>query len=141
MLRKGIFILFILLFFSSCCSSNDRAGEGESDNTALVKEQKNEPSPPQEKKMGGFSEIDIDSQYSVESFNFLKKELLKSNPEIALLSVKKAMLQVVAGYNVLLICDYKSASKDEACLLSAKIYFNLEGKPGIKELNLDYAGN
>ncbi|MBA7572466.1 hypothetical protein ES708_14246 [subsurface metagenome] len=141
MLRKSVFIIFILLLFASCCSSKEKTGEGESDNTPLVKEQKGEPSPPQEQKMGGFSEIDIDSQYSVESFDFLKKELLKSNPEIALLSVKKAMLQVVAGYNVSLICDYKSASKDEAYLLSAKIYFDLEGKPSIKELNLDYAGN
>jgi len=141
MLRKGIYVIFIVLFFASCCSSKERTGEGESDNTSSVKEQKNEPSPPKEKKMGGFFEIDIASQYSVESFDFLKKELLKFNPEIALLSVKKAMLQVVAGYNVLLICDYRSASKDEAYLLSAKIYFDLEGKQSIKELNLEYAGN
>lgn len=139
MIKKCIFLILILLFFTSCCSSKERTGVGGPDDVAAVKEPESEPSPPQEKKMGAFSEIDIDSQYSVESFDFLKNELSKSNPEITLLSVKKAMLQVVAGYNILLICDYISDSKDEAYLLSAKIYFDLEEKPDIKEINLNYA--
>ena len=87
--------------------------------------------------LGGFVDIEPDSQLAMKAYLFLKKELRKSHPDIKLHIIKKSQSQVVAGTNVGLTCEYKEKSDDEIRILYAKVYFGLEGKIRLVQLKLD----
>lgn len=119
---KKFFILTIILFFlviiNCLCSKN------------IMNMQK------LNKKLGGFQQIDINSNYSINAFAFLKQELKNQYPDINLIKIKESYLQIVAGYNVLLICEYNLKSDNKVKILQAKIYTDLNKVQKITELKM-----
>jgi hypothetical protein len=118
------------------------------------------------KKTGAPEEIPIDSDYAVETYEFLKDELSLSHPGITLARIEKAFSQVVAGYMIILICGYEeSGTPDEPGMsgdegedqeppernnseggedsgiqyLYARVYYDLDGNREIAELIFHYA--
>ncbi|MBN2444482.1 MAG: hypothetical protein JXJ04_24185 [Spirochaetales bacterium] len=90
------------------------------------------------KKAGGLEEIPIDSQKAVQGYDFLKESLALSHPLIELQKLLKAYSQVVAGYNIVLICTYGESESETDKYLYAKIYYGLDETPKVISLILDY---
>ena len=134
-----ISVIVFPLFF--CCKSRERKGDSLQNKPSEVHQAKENAVPHEEDVAGGYSVIDISSQTSMEAFEYLKNELSISHSEITEITVQEAMLQVVAGYNIILICEYKIGSENQSHILSAKIYKDLQDNMRIKELELETTGS
>ena len=86
---------------------------------------------------GGFHQIEITSPEAVKGVDFLKKELAKKQPGIKELHLEEAESQVVAGYNLKLLCRYTENDAKEKKRLRATIYVDLDGKYTLTDLKLD----
>ena len=87
--------------------------------------------------VGGFHQIEITSPEAVKGVDFLKKELAKKQPGIKELQLEQAESQVVAGYNLKLLCRYAEDNAKEKKRLRATIYVDLDGKYTLTDLTLD----
>ena len=134
-----ISVIVFPLFF--CCKSREGKGNSLQNKLSEVHQVKEISVPPEEDVAGGYSEIDTSSQISIEAFEYLKNELSISHSEITEITVQEAMLQVVAGYNIVLICEYKIGSENQSHILSAKIYKDVQDNMRIKELELETTGS
>ena len=122
-MKKFIFTIFILLYIVSCCS--EKISQNNKDECEVNFD-------------GGLSDIELDSELVKKSYDFLKEELAVSNPYIDLVSIKEAKSQVVAGINIVLICEYKTNEIDKIYVLYSKIFNDLSNGQKILELYLNY---
>ena len=87
---------------------------------------------------GGYGRIPVSIEHALIAYHFLADDLATTEPEITLGVLKLAFSQVVAGFNVRLVCSYYSSATKKDHFLTAVIYFNLEGIPQqVSSLNLD----
>lgn len=129
--------LLLAFFLFSCVSS----GTGPPEHSEIVSETEvDEEKSIALKKSGGLKEIAPDSEEALSTYSFLKEELASSHPDIELLGIKKAFSQVVAGHNIILVCEYKVDENKENMLLYAKVYYDLKKNRSLVELVLDYSG-
>ena len=113
--------------------------------TQRVSGQGSRPKPKNEKiqppivETGGYREIDVNDSKAVDAYEFLKKQLAGSHPEITLISATRAYSQVVAGFKIRLICSYRKAQNRENRLL-ALVYIDPGGNKRLLQLELVYTG-
>jgi hypothetical protein len=86
---------------------------------------------------GAYARIAKDDEKALAAHTFLREELVKSRPEIVLGQIRVAYRQVVAGYNIRLKCEYRTASDARTRLLTAVVYFDLQGGRKLTQLVLD----
>ncbi len=144
-MKKISFAILLLIFiapllFSGCASqeSSENSADNISDQPEPVVKKADTLTISKEIPLdGGYSEISTDSKNVKESFSFLKKELSISYPGISLIQVQKAETQIVAGWKILLFCEYIIGdSKKELHFLTAVIYKDLNNNMTLS--NLDF---
>lgn len=86
---------------------------------------------------GAYAPIARDDETALAAHAFLREELAKSRPEIALGKIRHAYRQVVAGYNIRLECAYRAAGHAGTRVLTAVIYFDLQGGRQLTRLELE----
>jgi len=120
MKNNFIFLLLILvapLLLSGCASRESSEDNAPINNKVIVK-----PVPGEMSLNGGYSETSTDSEKVKASFRFLKEKLSISHPEITLIKIQRAEIQIVAGYKIRLICEYSVIGNEELYLLESISY-------------------
>lgn len=128
-------LMLLILMFSCVSSETGTPGHPEVSSETKVDE-KNIVSM---KKTGGLEKIAVDSEEAVKTYSLIKEELAVSHPEIELKQIKKAYSQVVAGHNIILICEYKEGEEEEHKLLYTKVYYDLETNWNLITLTFEYS--
>jgi len=88
------------------------------------------PSPGESTVTGGFVAVELNDPMVEEAFFYLKEKLLEHKQDIEGLELVQAERQVVAGYNIRLIFQYKNGEEGRAL-----VYFPLDDSP--KEVLLE----
>lgn len=126
-----LFLFITSLLFSGCTSRKSPGGTRPAvkepsasvhDETPLV---------------GGYAEISTDSKEAVESYTFLENEISTSYPQVSLINVQKAEIQIVSGWNTKLLCEYSIGDNKDPHYLEAVIYKDLSQNLTLKDLKLD----
>ncbi|RME87853.1 MAG: hypothetical protein D6767_11145 [Candidatus Hydrogenedentota bacterium] len=81
---------------------------------------------------GSYVSQPVNSPLVKEAYDFLKAYLQKEKPDIQLGKVVEAGSQVVAGYNVRLVCEYTENGSIKK--LEAIVYTNERGEKSISHL-------
>ena len=86
---------------------------------------------------GAYARIARDDEEALTAYAFLREELGKSRPDVVLAEIRVAYRQVVAGYNIRLKCEYRTTSGARTRLLTAVVYFDLQGGRKLTQLVLE----
>jgi len=86
---------------------------------------------------GAYAPAARDDDAVVAAYAFLREKLAESRSEITLGKIRNAYRQVVAGYNIRLRCEYRMVGNARTRLLTAVVYFDLQGGQQLLEVVLD----